>query len=67
MIKIDQGGGKRRGIFCTLLQSSHSLPNRARWEDTLQEVPYFIGLEEQKRGRICCTPESGHSSELLGP
>jgi hypothetical protein len=26
----------------------------------LQEVPYFIGLEEQKRGRICCTPESGH-------
>ena len=42
--------------------SSHSRPSRACWEDTLQKVSDFIGLEEQKRGRIRCIPESGHGS-----
>src|SRR5262249_54842421 len=40
--------------------SSHSRPSRACWEDTLQEVPDFIGSEEQKQVRIRCTPESRH-------
>jgi hypothetical protein len=27
--------------------SSHGLPSRACWEDTLQKVPDFIGSEEK--------------------
>ena len=45
--------------------SSHGLPNRGRWEDTLQKVPDFIRSKEGKQGRIRCTPESGHCGARL--
>ena len=41
-------------------KSSHSLPSRGSWEDTLQEVPDFIGSDEQKSRSVRFTPESGH-------
>ena len=42
-------------------KSSHDLPSRGCWEDTMQKALDFIGVGEGKSHRVRCTPESGHS------
>jgi hypothetical protein len=37
MCFVPLGGGNRLGIFCPLLQSSHSLPRADFWEDLRSE------------------------------